>query len=543
MSPGATALAMTHLPSAATAAAIPSDCYNGGPWGGLAGGGDSAWSSGLAKCDVDGNGGAGLYSLDGRGNDDGGGNGGGNGNGKRVLSPPDPDRHGEGSGDGAAGSGITNAVAVAMTIPSTAVDAWGSSSRSARRSCNANAAPRWMDPRCGGAVAASATRMASGSTAEGNAAAGFAATAATVGGVAAFAATEAAATAEGADEDDEWLSMDVAREWEGAVAAEANQRGTRERETSSTGCYGPSSERANGSRRQACADRAGDAPATLGTLATAALSPAITAGDAATVASDNVSGGGSDWREDTAPCGRAGAWEEDNRCADTRHGGNHAAAFPAAGEAGCASGVGGSHGGTSRRGEAQTGSQGGSHVPPYGGGEDAREDRKQRRMVSNRESARRSRLRKQTHVDAMKLKACRLQGHNTDMAVRLTTASENLNQITRENRLLRSQATDLSRRLQRLHLGAASSLPGLEGMGRLDMHLGGTFGGPGHALGGPGDAFAAKPTAFLSGMDPAAAAASAAAAAHCRAQYGLGLASKYSAGTGYAASPCLFDPY
>ncbi|CAI5468525.1 unnamed protein product [Closterium sp. Yama58-4] len=406
MSPGATALTMTHLPSAATAAAIPGDCYYGGSWGEPTGGRDSAWSRGHAKCD--GNGGASLGAIDGHNN----GNGGGNGNGTRVFSPPDTDRHGEGSGDGAAGSGVTNATAVAMTVPSTAVDAWGSSPRSAIRSCNASAAPRWMDPRGGVAVAAPDFTVT----------------------------TEAAATAEVADEDDEWLSMDVAREWEGTVAAEAKQRKTRERETSSTGCYGPSSERASGSKRRACADLAGDAPVTLGTLATAVLSPAITAGDAATIASDNVSGGGSDWREDTAPCVRADAWD----------GGNHAEAIPAAGEAGCASGVGGSHGGARRRGEAQTGSQGGSHVPPYAGGEDAREERKQRRMVSNRESARRSRLRKQTHVDAMKLKASRLKGHNADMAARLTTASENLNQITRENRLLRSQATDLSRRLQRL---------------------------------------------------------------------------------------------
>ncbi|CAI5509718.1 unnamed protein product [Closterium sp. Naga37s-1] len=424
MSPGATALAMTHLPAATTAAAIPGDCYYGGSWGGSARGSDSAWSRGHAKCD--GNGGAGLdHVLDGHNN--------GNGGGKRVFSPPNPDRHdGEGSGDGAAGSGITNAATVAI-MPSMAVDAWGSSPRSARRSSGVNAPPRWMDPRGAGGVAPAATRMASNGAAEGNAAAGFAAT---------------AAKAEGADEDDEWLSMDVAREWEGTVAAEANQRRTRARETSSTGCYGPSSERANGPKRQACVDRSGVASATVGSLGTAVLSPAITVGDAATVASDNVSGGGSDWREDTAPCVRADAWG----------GGNHAAAFPVAGEAGCASGVAGSHGGARRRGEeAQTGSQGGSHVPPYAGGEDAREDRKQRRMVSNRESARRSRLRKQTHMDAMKLEACRLQGHNTDMAARLTTASENLNQITRENRLLRSQATDLSRRLQRLQYQIAAA--------------------------------------------------------------------------------------
>lgn len=94
--------------------------------------------------------------------------------------------------------------------------------------------------------------------------------------------------------------------------------------------------------------------------------------------------------------------------------------------------------------------------PPSDEDPAAVDERKQKRMLSNRESARRSRLRKQQHLDELRGQVAQLRTENSDMLNRYNIASRHYTQLTEENRALRSHAMDLSRRLQRLHHQAAA---------------------------------------------------------------------------------------
>lgn len=78
-------------------------------------------------------------------------------------------------------------------------------------------------------------------------------------------------------------------------------------------------------------------------------------------------------------------------------------------------------------------------------------DRKQRRMLSNRESARRSRLRKQQHLDELRAHVARLRAENRQMINSFNLASQRYAQLTHENKILLSEATDLSHRLKLLN--------------------------------------------------------------------------------------------
>ncbi|CAI5517136.1 unnamed protein product [Closterium sp. Naga37s-1] len=84
------------------------------------------------------------------------------------------------------------------------------------------------------------------------------------------------------------------------------------------------------------------------------------------------------------------------------------------------------------------------------------DERKQKRMLSNRESARRSRLKKQHHLDEMRQQVAQLRAENSEMSTRYNMASRHYTQLTEENRVLRSHAMELSRQLQRLHHAAAA---------------------------------------------------------------------------------------
>lgn len=79
------------------------------------------------------------------------------------------------------------------------------------------------------------------------------------------------------------------------------------------------------------------------------------------------------------------------------------------------------------------------------------DDRKQRRMLSNRESARRSRLRKQQHLDELRDHVAQLRAQNNQMLTRFSLTLKHYAQLTEENRILRGEATDLSHKLQSLH--------------------------------------------------------------------------------------------
>eukprot|EP00243_Klebsormidium_subtile_P004056 TRINITY_DN17832_c0_g1_i1.p1 TRINITY_DN17832_c0_g1~~TRINITY_DN17832_c0_g1_i1.p1 ORF type:complete len:248 (-),score=44.64 TRINITY_DN17832_c0_g1_i1:849-1592(-) len=95
-------------------------------------------------------------------------------------------------------------------------------------------------------------------------------------------------------------------------------------------------------------------------------------------------------------------------------------------------------------------------------GQEGSDERKQKRMLSNRESARRSRMRKQQHLDELKAQVAQLRAENHHMAQKYSIAARHYAQLNEENRMLRHHAVDLSRTLHRLE---AVARPGMGGMG------------------------------------------------------------------------------
>ncbi|XP_010528016.1 PREDICTED: basic leucine zipper 43 [Tarenaya hassleriana] len=71
------------------------------------------------------------------------------------------------------------------------------------------------------------------------------------------------------------------------------------------------------------------------------------------------------------------------------------------------------------------------------------DERKQRRMISNRESARRSRMRKQKHLDELWSQVLRLRNENHCLIDKLNRASESHDLILKENAKLKEEASDL----------------------------------------------------------------------------------------------------
>lgn len=77
--------------------------------------------------------------------------------------------------------------------------------------------------------------------------------------------------------------------------------------------------------------------------------------------------------------------------------------------------------------------------------------RKRKRMESNRESARRSRLRKQKHLDDLSSRAAHLRSVNNQILEGINVSTGHFLKIEAENSVLRAQATELSHRLESLN--------------------------------------------------------------------------------------------
>lgn len=100
------------------------------------------------------------------------------------------------------------------------------------------------------------------------------------------------------------------------------------------------------------------------------------------------------------------------------------------------------------------------------------DDRRLRRKISNRESARRSRMRKQRHLEDLRIQASRLRSENRELASRLGAVTHNCFLFRRESERLSTEATSLclrlseirrfllSRQLQRLSSPAAALMCG-----------------------------------------------------------------------------------
>ncbi|CAL9771877.1 unnamed protein product [Musa acuminata subsp. burmannicoides] len=75
------------------------------------------------------------------------------------------------------------------------------------------------------------------------------------------------------------------------------------------------------------------------------------------------------------------------------------------------------------------------------------EQRRLRRKISNRESARRCRNRKQRHLEELRTESARLRSQNRDLASRVGALAHRCMLVHRANHGLRAQSAALSRRL------------------------------------------------------------------------------------------------
>ncbi|KAL7002678.1 hypothetical protein U1Q18_003835 [Sarracenia purpurea var. burkii] len=79
------------------------------------------------------------------------------------------------------------------------------------------------------------------------------------------------------------------------------------------------------------------------------------------------------------------------------------------------------------------------------------DQRKRRRMISNRESARRSRMKKQKHLDDLTAQVAQLTDEKNQIVLGINVFTQLCLNIDGENAILRAQATELGRRLEALN--------------------------------------------------------------------------------------------
>lgn len=79
------------------------------------------------------------------------------------------------------------------------------------------------------------------------------------------------------------------------------------------------------------------------------------------------------------------------------------------------------------------------------------DQRKRKRMISNRESARRSRMRKQKHLDDLMAQVNQLKTENEQIKTSLSVTTQHYLNIESENSILAAQMAELSNRLHSLN--------------------------------------------------------------------------------------------
>lgn len=102
------------------------------------------------------------------------------------------------------------------------------------------------------------------------------------------------------------------------------------------------------------------------------------------------------------------------------------------------------------------------------------DERRQRRMISNRESARRSRMRKQKHLDELWSQVVRLRTENHNLIDKLNHVSDCHDKAVQENARLKEEVSDLRRMLTDLQIGSpftAMALRDLEDVPCNTAHL------------------------------------------------------------------------
>ena len=89
------------------------------------------------------------------------------------------------------------------------------------------------------------------------------------------------------------------------------------------------------------------------------------------------------------------------------------------------------------------------------------DERKKRRLASNRESARRSRVRKQRRLDDLSSQVAELLDTNQRLLIELNHMIARHARIVRENAKLREEAADLQKRLNEMEVEEAEAAPGI----------------------------------------------------------------------------------
>ncbi|OWM62855.1 bZIP transcription factor 53-like [Punica granatum] len=78
-------------------------------------------------------------------------------------------------------------------------------------------------------------------------------------------------------------------------------------------------------------------------------------------------------------------------------------------------------------------------------------DRKRKRMESNRESARRSRMKKQKQLEDLIGQVTQLQSSNSELTAKISATTQNYMEVNSKNNVLRAQLMELTDRLQSLN--------------------------------------------------------------------------------------------
>lgn len=100
------------------------------------------------------------------------------------------------------------------------------------------------------------------------------------------------------------------------------------------------------------------------------------------------------------------------------------------------------------------------------------DERKKRRMISNRESARRSRMRKQRHLDELRSQVLWLQCENHRLIDKLNEVSEVHDKVVEENARLKREASELRQLFGDMQLDDTySSMRDLEDVSCYTGHL------------------------------------------------------------------------
>ncbi|KEH18256.1 putative transcription factor bZIP family [Medicago truncatula] len=81
------------------------------------------------------------------------------------------------------------------------------------------------------------------------------------------------------------------------------------------------------------------------------------------------------------------------------------------------------------------------------------DERKHRRMISNRESARRSRMRKQKHLDELWSQVMKLRTENHNLVDKLNHVSESHDTVVQENARLKEETFDLRQMVADMQIG------------------------------------------------------------------------------------------